>query len=42
VRRALTAAGYGGPVCFELSRSSHAAPDMLARCVRAWREAERG
>jgi sugar phosphate isomerase/epimerase len=29
---ALRAAGYGGPVCFELSRSSHLAPEALARC----------
>lgn len=36
VRRALLAAGYTGAVCFELSRSSHAAPAMLRRCRRAW------
>jgi sugar phosphate isomerase/epimerase len=29
VWRALEAAAYAGPVCFELSRSSHAAPEML-------------
>ncbi len=36
VWRALQAAGYRGAVCFELSRSSHAAPDMLRRCRAAW------
>lgn len=36
VRRTLTAVGYAGSVCFELSRSSHAAPAMLARCRAAW------
>ncbi len=40
VRRALTASGYSGPVCFELSRSSHVAPTMLERCLKAWRLAE--
>lgn len=29
--------GYGGPVCFELSRSSHAAPDLVARCRDVFR-----
>ncbi|MEZ5966626.1 MAG: sugar phosphate isomerase/epimerase family protein [Planctomycetota bacterium] len=39
VRRALEGAGYDGCVCFELSRSSHAAPDMLRRCRDAWHAA---
>jgi L-ribulose-5-phosphate 3-epimerase len=29
--------GYRGPVCFELSRSSHAAPDLVARCRDVFR-----
>jgi D-psicose/D-tagatose/L-ribulose 3-epimerase len=33
---ALQDAAYGGPVCFELSRSSHAAPDAVARCRAVW------
>lgn len=36
VRRALEAAAYSGAVCFELSRSSHAAPEMLRRCQAVW------
>ena len=36
VRRALAAAGYRGPVCFELSRDSHRAPEMVARCAAVW------
>ena len=36
VRTALAATGYRGPVCFELSRDSHRAPEMLARCRDAW------
>jgi L-ribulose-5-phosphate 3-epimerase len=32
VLTALADGGYAGPVCFELSRSSHAAPEMVARC----------
>ena len=39
VRGALDRAGYRGAVCFELSRSSHAAPAMLARCRAAWEAA---
>ena len=31
----MAAAGYDGAVCFELSRSSHAAPEMLRRCREA-------
>jgi sugar phosphate isomerase/epimerase len=38
-RRALATAGYAGAVCFELSRSSHAAPEMLALCKKAWETA---
>ncbi|HLU39777.1 MAG TPA: sugar phosphate isomerase/epimerase family protein [Planctomycetota bacterium] len=36
VRRALEHAGYRFAVCFELSRSSHAGPDMVRRCRAAW------
>lgn len=36
VRRALEACGYAGPVCFELSRSSHMAPRALELCRTAW------
>lgn len=32
----LQQAGYGGPVCFELSRSSHAAPAAVAVCRALW------
>jgi sugar phosphate isomerase/epimerase len=39
VRRALDAAGYGGPVCFELSRSSHMAPAAMRMCREAWTRA---
>ncbi len=39
VADALRAAGYAGSVCFELSRSSHAAPEMLRRCRDAWARA---
>jgi sugar phosphate isomerase/epimerase len=38
-RGALTAlrdAGYAGPVCFELSRSSHQAPAAVAACRELW------
>jgi len=28
--------GYGGPVCFELSRSSHCAPTAVATCRAVW------
>lgn len=41
VRQALTAAGYGGAVCFELSRHSHMAPQALKMCQVAWREGKR-
>ncbi|MGE0142563.1 MAG: sugar phosphate isomerase/epimerase family protein [Planctomycetota bacterium] len=36
---ALTRGGYGGPVCFELSRSSHRAPELVAACARLFRAA---
>lgn len=36
VRSALEAQGYAGPVCFELSRSSHCAPDAMDLCLAAW------
>lgn len=36
VLTALEASGYGGPVCFELSRSSHAAPTAVATCAELW------
>ncbi|MCB9870241.1 MAG: sugar phosphate isomerase/epimerase [Planctomycetes bacterium] len=36
---ALRAAGYRGPVCFELSRSSHCAPEALAVCARVFHAA---
>lgn len=32
----LLKAGYQGPVCFELSRSSHAAPTAVALCRDLW------
>jgi sugar phosphate isomerase/epimerase len=41
VATALDAVGYAGNVCFELSRSSHAAPDMLRRCRETWLAAVR-
>lgn len=44
VLTALHLAGYTGPVCFELSRSSHSAPDALARSravFAGWRAATR-
>lgn len=34
---ALWAAGYSGPVCFELSRSSHCAPTAVAACRELFR-----
>ncbi|MEC7585023.1 MAG: sugar phosphate isomerase/epimerase family protein [Planctomycetota bacterium] len=34
---ALAGTGYAGPVCFELSRSSHEAPRAVAACVDVWR-----
>lgn len=36
VRTALHNAGYSGPVCFELSRSSHLAPEAVRTCCEAW------
>lgn len=36
VVNALRKSGYRGPVCFELARSSHAAPDLVAACARLW------
>ncbi len=32
----LAVGGYAGPVCFELSRHSHMAPDAVAACRAAW------
>ena len=39
VRRALEAARYAGPVCFELSRSSHRAHEVLGICQQVWEAA---
>lgn len=36
VLNALKKAGYDGPVCFELSRSSHRAPEALQQCKAVW------
>lgn len=36
VFQALAAINYAGPVCFELSRSSHEAPAALAVCQALW------
>ena len=36
VRKALENAAYQGPVCFELSRSSHMAPQAVALCRETW------
>jgi sugar phosphate isomerase/epimerase len=36
VLKALSEAGYRGPVCFELSRSSHLAPAAVATCREVW------
>jgi len=36
IRRALEAHGYGGAVCFELSRSSHMAPQAVELCRATW------
>lgn len=33
---ALERSGYGGPVCFELSRHSHCAPAAVTRCREVW------
>jgi sugar phosphate isomerase/epimerase len=32
----LSVGGYAGPVCFELSRHSHMAPEAVAVCRTAW------
>jgi sugar phosphate isomerase/epimerase len=37
VLTALSQGHYGGPVCFELSRSSHCAPTAVAACRDLWR-----
>ncbi|MFK7738975.1 MAG: sugar phosphate isomerase/epimerase family protein [Planctomycetota bacterium] len=42
VLTALSESPYDGPVCFELSRHSHAAPSAVARCAEVWHEACRG
>lgn len=42
VFRALRDAAYRGPVCFELSRSSHDAPRLVERCARLFAEARHG
>jgi sugar phosphate isomerase/epimerase len=39
VLAALAAGGYRGPVCFELSRSSHRAPELVAACRDLFRTA---
>ncbi len=36
VLRALAQFGYGGPVCFELSRHSHMAPTAVSKCREVW------
>jgi sugar phosphate isomerase/epimerase len=36
VLRVLRAASYSGPVCFELARSSHCAPDAVLTCRELW------
>lgn len=36
VLTALRSSGYAGPVCFELSRSSHQAPAAVAACRELW------
>lgn len=41
VRTALGQGGYAGAVCFELSRTSHAAPWAVRRCREAWDAARR-
>jgi sugar phosphate isomerase/epimerase len=38
IHKALRQQGYSGPVCFELSRSSHRAPEVVALCQRTWAE----
>lgn len=39
--RALAATGFRGAVCFELSRSSHMAPESLRVCRNVWDDARR-
>ena len=34
----LSVGGYAGPVCFELSRHSHMAPEAVAVCRSAWHD----
>lgn len=36
VHQALDRIGYSGPVCFELSRSSHRAPETVSLCRNLW------
>lgn len=36
VLSAIKEVGYGGPVCFELSRSSHCAPSAVRTCREIW------
>ncbi|MEO6597837.1 MAG: sugar phosphate isomerase/epimerase family protein [Planctomycetota bacterium] len=38
VLSALRTGGYSGPVCFELSRSSHCAPTAVELCRDLWKE----
>lgn len=40
VRSVLKKISYDGPVCFELSRSSHLAPDAVQLCQRVWESSE--
>jgi sugar phosphate isomerase/epimerase len=42
VLTALRAVGYQGPVCFELSRSSHLGPQAVAACRAVWEQALAG
>jgi sugar phosphate isomerase/epimerase len=42
VLKALEGAGYRGPVCFELSRSSHQAPAAVAACRELWERCRSG
>ncbi|HZN41390.1 MAG TPA: sugar phosphate isomerase/epimerase family protein [Planctomycetota bacterium] len=41
VLTALSQGHYGGPVCFELSRSSHCAPTAVATCRELWQRCVR-
>lgn len=36
ILNAFDKSGYGGPVCFELSRDSHRAPECVALCRELW------